>query len=83
MIIKICVGSSCHLKGSPEIVRRMKEYVEKYNLSADVTLCGNFCSGGCNSPGVAIEIDEYSYNDVTPDSFDKFFKEKILKVLKG
>ena len=24
MIIQVCVGSSCHLKGSPEIVERVK-----------------------------------------------------------
>ncbi len=79
MIIKICVGSSCHLKGSPVIVSRMKELVEKYNLGDKVTLCGGFCSGGCSSPGVAVEVDDVIYNDVTPENFDEFFEAKILK----
>ncbi len=83
MTIKICVGSSCHLKGSPEIVRRMQEMVEKYNLGGEVTLCGSFCAGGCSAPGVAVEVDDAAYNDVTPENFDEFFETKVLKVLRG
>ena len=81
MTIKICVGSSCHLKGSPEIVRRMKEKVQEYNLGEKVTLCGAFCSGSCNDPGVVVEVDGTVYNDVTPDSFDQFFENKVLNAL--
>lgn len=83
MTIKICVGSSCHLKGSSEIVRRMKEKVEEHNLAGKVTLCGAFCSGGCDAPGVVVEVDGTVHNDVTPDGFDGFFNDEILKLLKG
>ncbi len=81
MVIKICVGSSCHLKGSPEIVRRMKEYVEQYGIASKVTLCGSFCGGGCSSPGVTVEVGKDVYTDVTPENFEEFFHTKILNIL--
>ena len=42
MIIQICVGSSCHLKGSPEIVELLQKAVEEYHLEDEVTLAGSF-----------------------------------------
>ena len=40
MIIQICVGSSCHIKGSAEIVELLKQAVAKNNLDGDITLAG-------------------------------------------
>ena len=45
MIIQICVGSSCHLKGSPEIVELLQKAVADYHLEHEVTLAGSFCIG--------------------------------------
>ena len=54
MIIQICVGSSCHLKGSPEIVELLQKAVEEHGLGNEVTLCGSFCVGKCNRVGVTV-----------------------------
>ena len=43
MIVLICVGSSCHLKGSEEIVELLKKKVEEHKLDNEVTLAGSFC----------------------------------------
>ena len=51
MIIQVCVGSSCHIKGSPEIVELLRKAVEEYHLENDVTLAGSFCIGKCNRIG--------------------------------
>ena len=48
MIVQVCIGSSCHLKGSFEIVQLLEKAVEKYGLQDDVTLAGSFCTGRCN-----------------------------------
>ena len=32
VIVQVCVGSSCHLKGSPEIVELFQKAVEDYHL---------------------------------------------------
>ena len=81
MIIQICVGSSCHLKGSPEIVELLKNAVEEYNLADEVTLTGSFCIGKCNRIGVTVQIDDDIHVGVTKENFKEFFQENVLKKL--
>ena len=78
MIIMICVGSSCCLKGSYELVELFKKAIAEHGLEDDVTLAGNFCTGNCNRIGVTIQIDDNTYTGVTPAGFDAFFKEHVL-----
>ena len=79
MIIQVCVGSSCHLKGSPEIVELLQKAVEEYHLETQVTLAGSFCIGKCNRIGVTIQVDDDIHTGVTKESFKEFFEENILK----
>ena len=58
MIIQICVGSSCHIKGSAEIVELLQAAVAENHLENDITLAGSFCIGKCNRVGVTIQVDE-------------------------
>ena len=81
MVIKICVGSSCHLKGSPELVELLQNAVKEYNLENEVTLAGSFCIGKCNRDGVTVQVDDEVYAGVTKESFKEFWKEKVLAVL--
>lgn len=78
MIVQICVGSSCHIKGSHEIVDLMKKAVEEYAIEDEVVLAGSFCIGKCNREGVTIQVDDDVYAGVTVRGFDAFFKEQIL-----
>lgn len=82
MIIQICVGSSCHLKGSYEIVDMFKEAVSSNKLEDDITLAGSFCTGKCNRDGVTVTVDDDVYTGITKDNFKEFFNDKILKTLK-
>ena len=82
MIIQICVGSSCHLKGSAEIVELLKEAVEKNNLEGEITLAGSFCIGKCNRVGVTVQVDDEIHTGVTHENFEEFFKNKVLAVFK-
>ena len=81
MIIQICVGSSCHIKGSAEIVSMFQKAVEEYNLDADVTLAGSFCTGQCNRYGVTVQIDDEIYTGLKVEDFKEFFREKVLAVV--
>ena len=82
MNIKICVGSSCHLKGSPEIVELMQRSVEEHGISDKVTLSGSFCIGKCNRVGVTVQIDEEIHTGITKENFTNFFTENVLNVIK-
>lgn len=81
MIIQICVGSSCHLKGSEDIVALLQEAVKEHQLEAEITLAGSFCTGQCNRVGVTVQVDDEVYPGVTRESFKEFFSEKVLKKL--
>lgn len=81
MIIKVCVGSSCHLKGSPEIVDLLQKAVEDYQLQDEVTLAGSFCIGKCNRTGVTLQVDDDIHVGVTKENFKEFFNENVLSKL--
>ena len=49
MVIEICVGSSCYLKGSQEIIELMQKAIADNGLEADVTLAGSFCTGNATA----------------------------------
>lgn len=82
MVVLICVGSSCHLKGSYDIIQLMENQVEKYHLSDKVMLKGTFCLGKCGIDGVSIKVDDEIITGVTKENFDQIFENYILsKVL--
>lgn len=81
MVIKICVGSSCHLKGSQEIVELLTKAVEDYNLRNDITLTGSFCIGKCNRLGVTVQVDDEIHTGITRENFKEFFNDKVLAVI--
>ena len=56
MEVKVCVGSSCHLKGSYDIIQKVKELIEKNKIEDKVELKASFCLGNCSN-GVSMEID--------------------------
>lgn len=72
MVIKVCMGSSCHLKASYEVVEKIKEIGLK-----DVKLYGSLCFGKCAN-GINIEIDGILISNITPENV----KEKIKEFLK-
>lgn len=81
MIVQVCVGSSCHLKGSPEIVELLQNAVTEYHLEDEVTLAGSFCIGKCNRIGVTIQVDDDIHVGVTKENFKEFFETNILNKL--
>lgn len=78
MNIYICVGSSCHLKGSHDIINLMKENIKKYSLEDRVNISAAVCLGKCTD-GVSIQVDNEIICGISPKEFDKFFEECILK----
>ena len=78
LVVQICVGSSCHLKGSQQIVELMQKAVEEYNLDGEVVLVGSFCVGKCNREGVTVQVDDDVHVGITPQNFKEFFMNNIL-----
>ena len=81
LIVQICVGSSCHLKGAPEIIRLLENGVAEHGLENEVVLTGSFCIGKCNRVGVTIQINDDVHVGITTENFRDFFKKQILDVI--
>ena len=75
MKITVCIGSSCHIKGSRQVVEQLQYLISENNLSDKVELGGTFCMGKCQQ-GVCVTVDDTFYS-VTPDTVGEFFKFNI------
>ena len=83
MIIQICVGSSCHLNGSPEIVELLTQAVKDHKLEDEITLAGSFCIGKCNRVGVTVQVDDVIHTGINRENFKEFFNDKVLSVIEN
>ncbi len=81
MEITICIGSSCHLKGSRDVIKILERLISLNNLNDEITLKGSFCMGECSKNGVCICVDNERFN-VTPSEAETFFNYEIMKRLK-
>ena len=79
VFVEVCVGSSCHLKGAPDIVELLQEAVKREHLEDDVVLSGSFCTGKCNRIGVTITVDDEIFTGITKENFNEFWNDKIMK----
>ena len=80
MKITVCIGSSCHIKGSRQVVEQLQQLISENNLKDRVELAGTFCMGKCQQ-GVCVTIGDEIYS-VSPDTVDEFFKENVLEKVK-
>ena len=83
VIVQVCVGSSCHLKGSAEIVELLERAVESNNIQDDVVLTGSFCTGQCNRVGVTIQVNDDVHVGITVENFSDFFRNHILALVRA
>lgn len=75
MKITVCIGSSCHIKGSRVVVDRLKKLIEEAHLENKVELAGAFCMNRCQE-GVCVTVDDKFYS-VNPDNVEEFFNTVV------
>ncbi|MDY4710771.1 MAG: (2Fe-2S) ferredoxin domain-containing protein [Ruminococcus bromii] len=75
MKITVCIGSSCHIKGSRQVVQLLQELIEKNNLGDKVELGGTFCMNKCQQ-GVCVTVDD-GFHSVTPNTVEDFFAKSV------
>lgn len=76
MKITVCIGSSCHLKGSRMVVEELQYLIAKNELKDKIDLAGTFCMGNCQK-GVCATVDDKVYS-LTPATTKEFFEKEIL-----
>ena len=79
MKITVCIGSSCHIKGSLQVVERLQELIAEKGLKDQVELAGTFCMGKCQQ-GVCVTVDDVFFS-VAPETVDAFFEENVATKL--
>ena len=82
MVIQVCVGSSCHLKGSQDIVELLQKAIANHHLENEITLVGTLCVGKCNRIGVSVQVDDDIFVGITKENFNEFFTENVLNKIK-
>ena len=75
MKVTVCIGSSCHIKGSRQVVEQLQYLISENNLGDKVDLGGTFCMGTCPQ-GVCVTVDD-AFHSVTPETVEEFFENNI------
>ena len=74
--VTVCIGSSCHIKGSRQVVEDLQRLIATEKLEDKVELGGTFCMGRCQE-GVCVTIDD-DFFSVSPETTAEFFEKEIL-----
>ena len=75
MKVIVCIGSSCHIKVSRQVVEELQYLIAQNNLGDKVELGGTFCMGKCQE-GVCVTVDD-NFHSVSPDTVNDFFEKEI------
>ncbi len=74
--VTICIGSSCYLKGSRDVIAILERLIAHHNVGDKVTLVGSFCMGHCTE-GVCVKIDDQLFS-LSPANTEAFFNKEVL-----
>ena len=77
--ITVCIGSSCHIKGSRQVVELLQGKIAEHDLKDKVELAGTFCLGRCQE-GVCVLLDD-AFHSLTPETTEEFFNKEVLAKL--
>ena len=74
--ITICIGSSCHLKGSKQIIQKLETLIKEANVADRILLNGSFCIGECVK-GVCVKVNDEVFS-VKPETTEEFFQTEVM-----
>lgn len=83
MLINICIGSACHLKGSYNVINELQQLIEEDSNGSQIELKSVFCLGHCQA-GVSVQIDEEpTIYSVSKESVKDFYYNIVIPKLIG
>lgn len=80
MVVKVCVGSSCHLRGSYDVIEEFKKLVKKYGVEDKVELQATFCVGNCQN-GVSVLSDSVLIHNANKNNAEELFVNQVMSKL--
>lgn len=78
--VRVCVGTSCHLNGSYNVVQDIQQMIEQYELHEEIDFEAIFCMKECQAKGVSIKVGENAYR-IEPDQVKGFFTDKVMSLI--
>ena len=83
IFVEVCVGSSCHLKGAPDIVELLQKSIAEGGLENEIVLTGSFCTGRCHRVGVTVTVGDEVHTGVTKENYREFWEGTVLPALRA
>lgn len=82
LIVTICVGSSCSIRGSDELASEIQRFIDKEGLEGLVDIVGAFCRDTC-SKGVSVHVGNRAFSGIRPEGAEAFFYKEIMPFVNG
>ena len=82
LVITLCVGSSCNIRGSDELATILQRCIEKEHLEGLVEIVGAFCMDRC-SQGISVRVGDRPFSGIRPEEGEAFFYREIIGQVKG
>lgn len=80
MVVTVCVGSSCHVKGARDIIARFNDFLTSEGLADKVELKGAFCMERCGE-GINWKIDEEAFSSSSVEEAVGVLRSKVEGLL--
>lgn len=77
LTIHVCIGSSCHLKGSYHVINKLQDLIEKRNVGDQVTVKAALCLGQC-ADAVSVKIEDGEVHQVKDENLVPFFDTHVM-----
>lgn len=76
VLVRVCIGSACHLKETRRVVEGLQGLIAKNRLFDRVMLRGSPCMGYCGE-GICVMVDQERYS-LSPQDTETFFRDAVM-----
>jgi len=74
--LNVCIGSSCHLKGSYNVIQVFQKLIEEHRLHEKIDMKAQFCMKQCQK-GVTVLLNDEVYS-VSSETARGFFLNTVM-----
>jgi NADH:ubiquinone oxidoreductase subunit E len=75
----VCVGSSCHIKGSYNVIQTFQQLIEEKSLHGKINFRSSFCQRQCRYPGVGVSVNGVTHHVDCEKAAEFFLAEVAAK----
>lgn len=76
--VTVCVGSSCHIRGSRSVLKRFAEIIRGEGLEHEVALVGSFCMERCGEC-MNWKFDDEDISSTSLEEAEKTLRSKLAE----